>query len=167
MIDAESFGLAWTHLEERFGRERNEAMRLMYYDFLTPQMDTDAFLAAARVVWASFKWWPRPADFLTVAAQCEWPLVVKCVEGFRPPDWPWTTDAPDGTPAPWKQLSGRARGAVKHMGGMDVLKAAYERDPLRAKDAWEKALEQHTADGVLQLAASGAFKALPAPQAEV
>jgi hypothetical protein len=152
MIDAESFALAWKHLEERFGKERNEAMRLMYYDFLAAQMDTDAFMGAARTIWATFKWWPRPADFLTLAAAGEWPLVVKCVEGYRPPDWPWMETR--------KQLSERAWGGVRQMGGIDALKAAYERDPLRAKEAWEKALEQSTADAVLQLAAAGAFKAL-------
>jgi hypothetical protein len=163
MLSLAEFRTEWNRLETRFGRDHNEETLDAYYEFLAPLMDTAAFLAAAHTVWATFKWWPRPADFLTLAAQGEWPLVVQCVEGYRPPDWPWTTDAPDGTIAPWKRLSERSRGAVKQMGGIDAVKAAYERDPIRAKDAWEKALEQATADEVLRLSAAGTFKALPAP----
>lgn len=161
MIDRKEFLKAWQAIEERFGRTPDPKMAAMYLAFLTEQMETAEFLAAARTIWATAKFWPRPADFLTLGPAGEWPIVVRCIDGFRAPDWPWVKPGPDGELSPWHSLSERSRAACRQMGGMDVLKATYERDPIRAKTEWERALEQTTADAVLQLAATGTFRTLP------
>lgn len=145
MIERAAFKQAWGHLCTRFGRSDDPAQAVQYFDYLSEQMGTDEFLRAARAVWATARYFPRPADFLLIAAADEWMLVLRCIEGFRGPDWPWRE--------PWERLSKRAQDACNLLGGMEALKGAAARDPLRLKAAWEAAYEQAAASAVLALPA--------------
>jgi hypothetical protein len=143
MIDKDAFKDAWRKLAARFGKEVNAEQAAMYYEYLSDLMETDEFLGAARAVWAANTFFPRPADFLAIRAAQEWPLVLKCAEGFHPPDWPWA--------ATWGQLSPRAQAACRRLGGMDTIRAAWTKDPTRLKDQFAKAFEEEATAAVLAL----------------
>jgi len=134
MIDQAAFIRAWRHLCTRFGRKVDADEAAEYLDFLDGQLDTDSFLAAARVLWATAKWFPRPADFVLVGAAGEWRLVLEAVDRYAPPDTAWLK--------PWGALSDRSREACQQLGGLAAMRAVYERDVLRLKAAWEAAYEQ-------------------------
>lgn len=143
MIDRDAFKKAWDHILARFGRQWNREQAEMYYAYLNDLMDTDDFLTAARAVWASNTFFPRPADFLTVRAGSEWPLVLKCAEGFHPPDWPWAES--------WKQLTPRAQGACRRLGGMDAIRNLWTKDPARLRTQFLAAFEEEATAEVLAL----------------
>lgn len=148
MIDRADFANAWKHLCGRFRRRNDPAQAAAYYDFLADQMDTAEFLQAARALWATARYFPRPADFVLVAGAAEWPTVLRAVAEYTPPHGQWHQH--------WRELSPRAVEACRRLGGIEGMRAAYERDVLRLKTEWERAFEQATADAVLALPAPGA-----------
>lgn len=152
MIDKGEFMRAWEHLSARFGRESNAGQAAAYYGFLNDQMDTPAFLQAARALWATAKWFPRPADFLLLSASGEWGLVLDAVKSCHPPEWRWTE--------PYGRLSDRARSACDALGGIHAMVPVYNKDVLRLKAAWEAAYEQATAEHVLSLPPAGPARRL-------
>jgi hypothetical protein len=143
MIQRAKFAEAWKHLCGRFNRPDDPQQAAAYYEYLTDEMDTDEFLQAARALWSGARFFPAPADFVTVHAQGEWPLVMEVARGYSPPAWEWVTH--------WKNLSPRSQAACKRLGGVDVVRALYERDPMKLKAEWEKAYEQALTADVLAL----------------
>lgn len=143
MIEVEIFKRHWRELLQRFGKPWDRNVAAAYYAFLSEVMDTEAFTSAARAIWATATWFPRPAEFLTAHAGADWPLVLRCIDGFRPPDWPWQK--------PWAEMSARGQAACNRLGGMESLKTAHAKDPLRLKKAWEEAYEQCVGSEVLAL----------------
>ena len=67
MIDKREFWSAWESLCRRFRRELDKDEAAEYHGYLSPQLDTEAFLIAARKLWASKEFFPRPDDFLEAA----------------------------------------------------------------------------------------------------
>jgi hypothetical protein len=147
MIDRDAFKSAFGAICTRFGREWDQEQAKMTYAYLSALMDTDEFLTAARAVWAGNTFFPRPADFLTVRAASEWPLVLRCAEGFHPPDWPWA--------AVWRELSPRTQRACRRLGGMEAIRTAWTKDPTKLRTTFLAAFEEEATAEVL---------ALPAPQ---
>lgn len=145
MITTHTFSQEWRRHCLRHGRAIDQDEAACYLEYLSEQMDEATFVAASRALWATSRFFPRPADFVLIGAGGEWRLVIRCIEGFAPPKWEWT--------GPWKELSDRGREACKQLGGMETMRAAFERDALRLKAAWEQAYEQATAAEVLQLVA--------------
>jgi hypothetical protein len=160
VIDRDTFDQVWASLEDRLNRKHSVDTHTMYYAFLTPQMDTAEFLAAASALWAGATWWPRPVDFILAAARGEWTLVQEAAEAHYGPDWPAVNGYPDGRRAPWPLVSERSKEAVRIVGGIAAVRAACEKDPVRAREAWEKALEQVAAEAATKIAPAGVFKAL-------
>jgi hypothetical protein len=68
MIDKHAFWAAWERLCRRFGRELDKDEAEDYHNYLDNQLDTEAFLAAARKLWASREFFPRPDDFVEASA---------------------------------------------------------------------------------------------------
>lgn len=65
MITDWVFTRAWKRLEDRWGKQAAGAAK-DYREFLDPLMDDEEFHAAAKAVWATREFFPRPADFLAV-----------------------------------------------------------------------------------------------------
>jgi hypothetical protein len=158
VIDRDEFKRAFRAIVDRFGRKMEPkeyaAFAASYYEFLSGQMDTDTFLAAARTIWATAKWFPRPCDFMTAGIGDEWRVLTKCLDEYHAPEWKHTEF--------WAQLSGRAQEAVKRLGGLDSAKALMGKDALRLKAGFEAAYEQATASEVLALPSVSVRAALPA-----
>lgn len=142
MINRAKFAEVWAHLCTRFNRANDAHQAAAYHEFLSEQMDTPAFVAAARAIWVSNTYFPSPAEFVMVQAQGDWPLVLDCAKGFHPPDWPWV--------AHWRQLSPRGQAACKHLGGMDVVRALYEKDVTKLKANFERAFSETLQTDALQ-----------------
>lgn len=154
MIDREAFKGGWKYLLTRFNKEWDQAQAKAYYDYLSELMDTEDFLVSCRAVWATAKWFPRPADFLTVRAGSEWPLVLKAAEEYRPPDASWFET--------WKQLSPRAQAAVKRLGGIDHVRDQLGRSSLKLREAFLAAYEEEATAEALALPAPVHARQLPA-----
>jgi hypothetical protein len=154
MIDKEAFKQAWRRLAVRFRHEIGDASgpasadsAAMYHEYLSELMDTEAFLAAAQAIWATAKWFPRPADFLTVSAAAEWPLVLQAASEYRPPDATWHQT--------WQRLTPRTQDVVRRLGGIDAVRAQMERSTLKLREAYLAAYEE---------GATAEALALPAPK---
>lgn len=131
---------------------------LAYFEYLGAQMDTDGFIAAARVLWATSRFFPRPVDFVLAGTAGEWPTVVRAVEEYTPPRADWLEH--------WEQLSDRSRAACHRLGGLAAMRKAYERDTLRLKAEWERAYEQEISAEVLALPSPGQRKQIAAAKEE-
>jgi hypothetical protein len=91
MIDQGVFKNEWVVLAERFGRFKNSRLIAQrYYEYLNERMDTDTFVAAARQLFASSEYFPKPDAFLEAAgltrdtlAQVEWELCQRVMSGDR------------------------------------------------------------------------------------
>jgi hypothetical protein len=150
MIDLEEFTKAFRLICSRFGREFVTEQAGAYLRFLNDttdtgddRRDTEAFLAAARAVWATSKFFPRPADFLTVLAGGEWTVVLELIEKARRRE-AWSDE--------WRgQLTQRGRDACLKLGGVPGMVAMVDRDLIRTKAAWEEAYEQATTTAALAL----------------
>lgn len=147
MIDKDTFKAAWRRLCVRFGQAVDADQAAMYHQYLTELMDTDEFLVSCRAIWASAKWFPRPADFLSVRAGLDWPLVLECAEGYAPPDWRWVE--------PWKRMSPRGQAACQRLGGMTAIHDQMGRSVLKLREAFLVAYEEEATAETL---------ALPAPR---
>jgi hypothetical protein len=88
MIDRHEFWAAWERLCRRFGRDLDKDEARDYHGYLDPQLDTEEFLDAARKLWASREFFPRPDDFLDAAtgssdeqALDQWQLCNRIMRG--------------------------------------------------------------------------------------
>jgi hypothetical protein len=145
VIDPSEFKHVWDQLCVRFGQTNDAEAAAAYLEYLTDQMETGQFIQAARALWATNRWFPRPADFVLVGAAREWKLVIQAAEAYVPPNWSWQT--------PWSQLSKRAQEACKALGGMTTVRTLWEKDVSKLKHEWERAYEQEAAAEVLALPA--------------
>lgn len=127
MIDAEVFARGWKMLENRFGKQPSGAAA-SYAEFLSPLMDNETFTIAAKALWATREFFPKPAAFFSIVGETEWRLVVECVQACIPPAWRWSEV--------WRKMSGRAQEAVKALGGIEAVQSAFTRDPLKARAAF-------------------------------
>lgn len=150
MIALDEFTPAWEHLCARFGKEPDARQSAAYYGFLSERMETDEFLRAARTLWATAKWFPRPADFLGLGASDDWQLVLNSAAAYNPPDASWHEH--------WKQLSPRGAAAARQLGGISAIKPLYDRDVIRLRSAFLEAYEAVAVQDVL---------AAPLPQKRV
>lgn len=151
MIDKDEYKRAWSAIVERFGKDFNPKIAAQYYEFLNGQMETAEFLAAARTIWASAKWFPRPCDFLVVGMGDDWRRVDVWAD-------PALSEAERNEK--WAKLSPRAQEAVKRIGGLNAIRST--KDVLRLKAGFEQAYEQVAASEVLALPASPGRVSLPA-----
>lgn len=90
MIEKDRFNRVWKHLCQRFNRDPNPSEAVLYLQWLSPQMNTEAFEEAARHLWATREFFPRPIDFLEAArpsieaeAQDQWKLCDRVMSGDR------------------------------------------------------------------------------------
>lgn len=144
MIDRKEFLNVWAHLCTRFGRQNDADQAAAYFEFLSEQMDTEPFINAARGIWATSRFFPRPADFLLLEASSEWQIVLQAVGEYTPPHGEWHKH--------WKLLTPRSVDACRSLGGISSMRLMYERGDIpRLKAEWERAYEQCTTDAVLAL----------------
>lgn len=154
MISPETFVTEWAALEERFRVETSTAMMERYREYLNPRMSDEEFRAAARQVFATNRFFPRPADFLLVESVEQWRLLQARVDAFNPPH-----GGDDWRPG----LSARAVQAVRDLGGILAVKEAINRDGPRFRDRWEQAYESVlVADAGVALGAGDDQPRLPA-----
>jgi hypothetical protein len=154
MIEQQTFSRAWKRLCTRFGRTVDADEAADFHEYLSARMSTPEFLAAAQSLWATAKWFPRPADFVLVDASGEWRRVLEAVSRYSPPDAAWVK--------PWDALSERAQAACRQLGGLSAMRAIYERDVLRLKAAWETEYERLVGQEAIALPPGEQPRARPA-----
>lgn len=64
MIDRDTFDDAFAMLEDRFKRDHGQETRAMYYRILSDELTTDQFQLAARKLFRSATYFPKPDDFV-------------------------------------------------------------------------------------------------------
>lgn len=159
MIDKKRFLDAWAQICGRFGRPTDANQAAAYYEHLSPVLDTETFVHAARAMWVGAKYFPRPADFLTTAADDDWRHVLEAVASWRPPDTAWVEH--------WNRRSPRAIAACRRLGDIGTLRALYDRDILRLRTAFIEAYEGEAVGEILAAAPTALLggqtnRALPA-----
>ena len=119
MIDKTTFTAGWRILEDRFGKQPTGAA-LDYLTFLSPLLTDAEFTAAARAVWASREFFPRPNDFLLIREGQDWARVQEAADLARQKlDW-----------APvFKAMTPPAQMAIKALGGIFVVAEQMNRNP--------------------------------------
>jgi hypothetical protein len=153
-ITNDVFEEGWRKLLERFGKPYSARQAADYLEFLNDcGMSDGAFKAATRQVWATAKWFPRPADFLTVGIGGEWETVLRCME-LADKKQAWHVD--------FALLTDRGRAACKALGGIHEMIPVRNKDTIRLKTAWEQAYEQATASTLAALPQPARVPALPA-----
>lgn len=143
MIPRETFLEHWRRICRRFDRTFDRANledAEGYLEFLGPRMSAEEFDEAARAVWATAKWFPRPADFLGVMAGQEWRTVLALSADF---------DA-----EAWAELTTAAKLATESLGGTAAIRES--RNVERMRSAWIDAYE-------LEVQAEASVLRLPAP----
>jgi hypothetical protein len=90
VIDKREFWAAWQGLCKRFNRPPDADEASEWHDYLSPQLSTEEFQTAARKLWASREFFPRPDDFLDAArgtteaeAADQWELCRRVMSGDR------------------------------------------------------------------------------------
>jgi hypothetical protein len=141
MIDRRAFTRSWQEILTRFGRDPEPGQAAAYYEYLSEQMDTEQFLAAARALWATARYFPRPADFLLMGAGGEWDTVRLAMEGVSTQSWA----------GHWRTLSARSQDACRALGGVPHMADMWARDSIRLKAAWEAEYERTVAVAALSL----------------
>lgn len=114
MISEETFIGGWEMLCERFGHDLEEsipeAQRL--HDYLNQMgVEDEGFLLAVRRIWATARFFPRPADFLQDECAAAWDAVEEWAWSLRP-------NEPSPTPVP----SPAVLRALNTVGGIDAVK---------------------------------------------
>ena len=146
MISPGLFLEHWKRICRRFDRvfdKGNLADAEDYMAFLGPRMGDEEFGEAAQAVWATAKWFPRPADFLSVRAGHEWRLVLEVSVNFD-------RDV-------WARLTSAAKLATEAVGGTEGIRRA--REIVRLRTAWLDAYER-------EVQAESSVSRLPEPDAE-
>ena len=136
MIEPAVFLTHWKRICRRFDRvfdAENVSESGDYLDFLSARMSTEDFDEAARSVWATARFFPRPADFLSVQAGHEWRTVLEMATNFDRETW--------------GQLTTAAKLATEAVGGTDGIRASRELVKLRAAwlDAYEREVQAESA----------------------
>jgi len=129
VIDRAVFLTHWKRICRRFDRafDRDTLTETDdYFEFLSARMSTEDFDEAARAVWATARFFPRPADFLSVQAGHEWRTVLEFSSDFD-------RDV-------WAQLTVAAKLATEAIGGTAVVRGS--RDLVRLRTAWLDAYER-------------------------
>ncbi len=148
MIDRDVFKAQWNLILGRFGREWDAPQAAAYFGFLSDQMETEEFKAAAAALWATATFFPKPSEFLMIGAARDWPLVLKAIDTCHAPDWSWAEH--------FRALSPRGRAACIRLGGIPAMKEqlAARGDVTRLKTDFDKSFEQETAATAAALAIS-------------
>jgi hypothetical protein len=136
MIERSVFLTHWKRICRRFDRAFDKDTLTEtddYFDFLSARMSTEEFDEAARAVWATSRFFPRPADFLSVQAGHEWRTILEMATAFD-------RDA-------WAQLSTAAKLATEALGGTEAIRGSRELVRLRAAwfDAYEREVQAESA----------------------
>lgn len=119
----------WERLARRFNRnldascleEAND-----YYAFLSERISAEDFLLSATAVWATSKWFPRPADFLSYNAGMEWLVVLSLADK-------WDKET-------WNGLTNAAKVATESIGGLNSIGGS--RDIVKIRNAWFESFER-------------------------
>lgn len=115
MIEPGIFANEWAVLVERFGKYRDsELMAKRYLEHLSPRLSTDEFVAAARHLFATSEFFPRPQDFIDVAGRSR--------QAVAQDDWEHCQRAMRGDRTAYQRLSDEGRRVVRMMGGLDRLR---------------------------------------------
>jgi alkylation response protein AidB-like acyl-CoA dehydrogenase len=114
MIDKHEFFAGWKSLCRRFNREVDADEAREYWEYLSPQMETDAFRMASRKLWASREFFPRPDDFLT--------SVQPSSEAAALEQWELCERVMSGEVHVMERMTAAGQKTVRLMGGIDRLR---------------------------------------------
>lgn len=131
MIDKTIFAAEWSLLEQRFDVSKGARVVDAYYEFLNGAMDTEAFLLAARSVFVSREFFPRPIDFIEVGVEDLWQRVIEAISVYEPPNFPGGRI--------FQELPQAAQDAIRTIGGLNSARAIWQDSPLRLRGAFMRA----------------------------
>ena len=152
MIERRKFVTWWKRLEERFGETPGADAYLAYLE--SQGLETHDFEAAAAAVWATSRFFPRPADFLLVEAGRAWVVVLKNLPSLQSPD-------EQAWDAAKRRIPARAWDALASLGGASALLKARDITRVRRDflDAYEMTVAGH-AIGALSIEPGGRMASL-------
>ena len=114
MIDQDVFKIEWGILCERFNRQPSTALAARYYQSLAPRMTTEEFKEAARRVFDSCEFFPRPDDFFEQARGS--------TEAQAAAEWDICQWVMKGDLKALARMSDTGRRTIRLMGGVDALR---------------------------------------------
>jgi hypothetical protein len=158
VIDRQKFMGWWLRLETRFGETQGADAYMLYLE--SQGLETAHFERAASAVWATSRFFPRPADFLLVESGSAWAAVLDHAPRLVPP-----VDSRDSWEDARASIPERAFTALRSIGGPAAIKNS--RDIARTRrdflDAYELVVISE-AHGSLKLASGGKPLAIAAPE---
>lgn len=156
MIQPENFWRMWETLCTRFGREADREEAALYLEYMEDMgMEEDQVERAARVVWASREFFPRPLDFVLAAHSDLLGKLRRAAMDYR------TSEA-----AGWLTIVGGRPSlgleVVRALGGIEQVAKMVDRGP----DTFRREVEAHL-DHVLAEMMTDTLPALGGPSGEV
>jgi len=142
MISKALFMEAWKGLERRFG-EQSSGSAANYLTYLSPMMEDEEFTEAARAVWASREFFPRPADFLMVRQGTDWRKAQEAVDlASKKEDWSHL----------FRSMSPSGQMTIKSIGGIFCLYEGLQRNPSQARKDFGREYEMAITTMAIQTA---------------
>jgi acetoin utilization deacetylase AcuC-like enzyme len=130
-ISKDLFLEVWTGLETRFGKQA-QGSAANYMSYLSPLMGDEEFRAAARAVWASREFFPRPNDFLLIRQGQDWEKVQEAAKlAGKKEDWG----------AIFRSMTESGQRAIKALGGIFVIEERMQRTPDRIRRDFQDAYD--------------------------
>lgn len=138
-IERSAFVEAMRALERRFNHEIHEDDLSRYHEYLSERMDTDEFLAAVDNIWATNRFFPRPADFLTIQIEDAWRRLKEAASiGIKR----HANMTADGEPVRWTDpLTPRGIQAIRDLGGIESVQELLNFNAMKLKAEWRQVYE--------------------------
>ena len=115
MVNKRRFSEEWKRLCKRFNnRELDTEEANDYFEWLSERMDTDRFLEAARHLWATREFFPRPVDFVEA--------IRPSVEAESLEQWELCEGVMAGSKEAFVRMSPAGKRTVGLLGGPDRLR---------------------------------------------
>lgn len=147
MIDSAKFWPEWQRICKRFGRTAEASEAGDYLEYLDAcGLDTQQAVEAARMVWATARFFPRPSDFLQGEAAAGWTLIQEYAHRqFAPHNL--SAPAPAELASQLREaIPSRSRAAILALGGYRVVHEARDLPKIRREyfDAFEQVVVEET-----------------------
>lgn len=150
MIDQTQFDNAMAFIAERCAKPPGEKQLAMYYAFLSPRLNDQEFLEAAKSHWSSAEFFPPPIAFMKVRAENEWERLQLAMKLHTPPHvQPGFHDA-------FLALDPTTVRTLSKMGGIAAFKERHlNKDPVRAmskfREEYSLVLETEAGESARQI----------------
>ena len=133
MIDRQIFENAMAAIAGRCAKPPDANQLAMYHAYLSPRLETQEFLEAAKSVWSSAEFFPPPVAFMKVRAEAQWEQLAALAALHTPPH------VKPGYMEAWAALDDTAKRTLKKLGGLPQFKEKQlQKDPIRAMEKFRQ-----------------------------